>query len=535
MANKHKVLVADAISQEGIDILGENLSVAYEPKITAEELLGKIGDFDALLVRSRTKVPAEVIKQGRKLKVIGRAGVGVDNIDVPAATEAGIVVLNSPEGNTASAAEHTLALLMTLARLLPAADRSVKEGRWERERFTGCELFNKTLAIIGLGKVGTRVAVAAQSLGMKVVVYDPLITTERAAQLNVQKLPLEEIWPKADFITVHAPKTPETSNMIDSVAISKMKRGVRIINAARGGIINEIALAKAIEEGKVAGAAVDVFEKEPPNGSPLLNLADKVVLTPHLGASTHEAQFNVAIDLAEQIRDYLKTGIAKSPVNLPSMRPEVMKELGGNVWLAEAMGTIAAELNSGNIRSLEIVAAGRLAAKDNAPLVVAGLRGILSKRIEGVTYVNAQLIARNNGIQVRASKSEDTTQYHDELTVIASSEQQVSSLSGTILAHNEPLITKINSYPINLNPVPMMLFTCHKDRPGMVAKVAGVLQNHDVNISNMSLARVGVRQEAVMVMGVDDPLGSEILSELATIDGINTAHFVSLMRPPQPF
>jgi D-3-phosphoglycerate dehydrogenase len=528
----YKVLVADSISQEGIDILSESLSVTYNPKITGDELLETIGDFDGLLVRSRTVVSAAVIRKGKRLKVIGRAGVGVDNIDVPQATETGIVVLNSPEGNTASAAEHTLALMMTLARMVPAADRSVKDGQWERQRFIGCELFNKTLAVIGLGKVGTRVAKAAQALGMKVIVYDPLVTAEKASELNVQKLTLDEIWSKADLITIHAPKTAETVNMINSSVLAKLKHGVRIINASRGGLIDEAALATAIAEGKVAGAALDVFEHEPPNGSPLLALADKVVLTPHLGASTHEAQFNVAVDLAEQIRDYLKTGMAKSPVNLPSMRPEVMKELGKYVWLAESMGTIASELNSGNIRSLEIVSAGPLAQKDNAPLIVAAVRGILSKRIQGVTYVNAQLIARNNGIQVRAGKSEDTSHLHEELTVIVASDKQVSSLSGAVLAHDEPLITKINSYPINLNPVPMMLFTCHKDQPGMVAKVAGVLQKHDVNISNMSLARVGVRQEAVMVMGVDDPLGAAILAELTKIDGVNTAHFVSLMPAP---
>lgn len=524
----YKVLVADSISQEGIDILSEHLAVTYNPQITAEELLETIIKYDGLLVRSRTTVSADVIKKGKSLKVIGRAGVGVDNIDVSAATEAGIVVLNSPEGNTASAAEHTIALMMTLARSIPAADRSMKEGKWERNRFTGCEVFNKTLAIVGLGKVGTRVARAAQSLGMKVIVYDPLVTAERANELNVQKLPLEEIWTTADFISIHAPKTAETMNMINSTVLGKLKSGVRIINASRGGLIDEIALAQSIREGKVAGAALDVFDQEPPEGSPLLDLADKVVLTPHLGASTHEAQFNVAVDLAEQIRDYLKTGIAKSPVNLPSMRPEVMKELGKYVWLAESMGTIASELNSGNIKSLEIVSSGRLSHKDNAPLVVAALRGILSQRIEGVTYVNSQLIARNNGIQVRASKSENTDQIHDELTVIVTSEKQVSSLSGMVLAHDEPLITKINSYPINLNPAPMMLFTRHKDQPGMVAKVASLLQKHNVNISNMSLARVGVREDAVMVMGVDDPLGPDILKELTKAQGINTAHFVAL-------
>lgn len=528
-----KVLVADTISQEGIDILSESLSVTYNPKISAEQLLETVADFDALLVRSRTTVSAQVIQKGKRLRVIGRAGVGVDNIDVTAATEAGVVVLNSPEGNTASAAEHTVALLMTMARLLPTADRSVKEGKWERERFIGCEVFNKTLAVIGLGKVGTRVAQAAQALGMKVIAYDPLVTAERAAELNVQKLSLDEIWPKADFITVHAPKTTETTKLIDEAALTKMKKGVRIINVARGGIVDEKALAQAIQEGKVAGAAIDVFEKEPPNGSPLLNLAEKVVLTPHLGASTHEAQFNVAIDLAEQIRDFLKTGVAKSPVNLPSMRPEVMKELGKYVWLAESLGTIAGELNSGNIKSMEIVAAGKLASKDSSPLVIAAARGILAKRIQGVTYVNAQLIARNKGIQVRASKSENTTQFQEELTVIATSDKEITSASGTVLAHDEALITKINSYPINLYPMPMMLFTFQKDQPGMVAKVAGVLQRHDANISNMGVARLGVREEAVMVMGVDDPLGTEILKEVADINGIKAAHFVSLTPPPR--
>jgi D-3-phosphoglycerate dehydrogenase len=530
----YKVLVADEISQEGIDILGEALSVTYKPKITAEELLECIGDYDGLLVRSRTVVCDEVIRKGRKLKVIGRAGVGVDNIDVRVATEFGIVVLNSPEGNTASAAEHTVAMMMALARLIPMADRDLKEGKWERSKYIGCELFNKTLAIIGMGKVGTRVALAAQALGMKVIVSDPLVTEERAAELNVQKANLEEIWPKADFITLHTPKTAETTKMINADVLSKTKRGVRIINASRGGVIDEEALASALAEGRVAGAALDVFEEEPPKkDSPLFKVADKLVMTPHLGASTHEAQYNVALDLAEQICAYLQTGIAKSPVNLPSMRPEVLKELGKYVWLAEAMGTIASELSSGTIRRLEVVSSGRLATKDNTPLVIAAVRGILTKRIQGVTYVNAQLVARNNGIQVRASKSEDTSQYHEELTIIASSDNRVSSLSGTILAHDEPMITKINGYPINLNPVPMMLFTSHTDQPGMVAKVSAILQKHDINISNMSLARLGVRQAAVMVMGIDDPIGANILNELTSLTGIYTAHFVSLMPMPR--
>jgi D-3-phosphoglycerate dehydrogenase len=524
----YKVLVADEISQEGIELLSNGTAVTYSPKIKPEELLIAIGDYDGLLVRSRTTVTKDVIKAGGKLKVIGRAGVGVDNIDVTAATEKGIVVLNSPEGNTASAAEHTVALMMSLARLVPAADQSVKEGKWERGKFVGSELFNKTLAIIGLGRVGARVAQTAQALGMKVIVYDPLVTAERAEELNVQKLPLEEIWGKADFITLHTPKTPETTNMINASVLSKMKLGVRIVNVARGGIVDENSLAIAIKEGRVAGAAFDVFEQEPPKDSPLLALADKVVLTPHLGASTQEAQFNVAIDLAEQIRDYLNDGIAKSPVNLPFMRPEFVKELGKYIWLAEAMGTIASELKGGNVSKLEVISVGRLTNKTDAPLVVAALRGMLAKRIEGVTYVNAQLIARNNGIQVVSSKSQETSQFDEELRVIVTSEEGVTSLTGTILAHAEPMITEINSHPVNLYPVPMMLFTEHKDEPGVVAKVASVLAKHDVNISNMSLARIKVRSEAVMVMGVDDILSKEVLCELSNLTALNSANFVSL-------
>ena len=333
-----RVLIADEISEEGIKLLSDSLQVDYQPEITADNLQVAIGDYDALLVRSRTKVTANIIKAGKKLKVIGRAGVGVDNIDVNIATECGIVVLNSPEGNTASAAEHTMALMMSLARHIPAADTSTKKGAWERKKFIGSELFNKTLAVIGMGKVGGRVVLTAQALGMKVIVFDPFLTLERAAELKVLKVSLEELWPKADFITIHAPLTKETTKLINQSTLSKMKTGVRIINAARGGIIDEVDLAAAIKSGRLSGAAIDVFENEPPSGSPLFELDDKVILTPHLGASTHEAQFNVAIDLAEQIRDYLQTGIARSPVNLPSMKPEAVRELGKYIWLSEANG-----------------------------------------------------------------------------------------------------------------------------------------------------------------------------------------------------
>jgi D-3-phosphoglycerate dehydrogenase len=291
------ILVADEISPEGIDVLKEQLKVSYQPSIAPGELVEKIAEFDAVLVRSRTKITEDVIRAGKKLKIIGRAGVGVDNIDITVATECGVLVVNSPEGNTASAAEHTIALMMSLSRMIPAADQSLKAGKWERNKFVGSELFNKTLGVIGLGKVGNRVAQTAIALGMKVLVFDPLISSDRASQMNMKSVSLEEIWRNADYITLHTPKTRETTNLISSAVLSRVKPGVRIINASRGGVIDEAALAKAIKDGRVAGAALDVFENEPPGDSPLLECGDKIVMTPHLGASTVEAQFNVAIDL----------------------------------------------------------------------------------------------------------------------------------------------------------------------------------------------------------------------------------------------
>ncbi len=529
-----RVLVADEIDKEGIAILSSALEVDYQPAISPEDLLKAIPGFDAILVRSRCKVTKDVIEKGKRLKLIGRAGVGVDNIDLNAATEAGVLVVNSPEGNTASAAEHVLALMFSLARKVATADASMKAGKWERNKFLGSELFNKTLGVVGLGKVGGRVAQAAHAVGMKVLCYDPLISPERAAELHVTSVSLDEIWSRSDFISVHAPKTSSTANMINDQVFAKMKPGVRIINAARGGIIDEDALVRAIESGHVAGAALDVFGNEPLGDSPLLKLGEKVVLTPHLGASTHEAQFNVAIDLAEQIRDHLTGGMARSPVNLPFMRPEIMRVLGKYIWLAEAMACMAGELCDVTVNEVEIAVHGPLAGKDITPLTIAALRGLFVSKMESVTYVNAQLVAKSHGIQVKETKSEDG-QERDEVTVTVSGTGGRAVISGTILAHDEPIITKINDYPINLTPQRYMLFTCHKDQPGMVAKVAGVLGDFDVNISTMSVARRGVRQDAVMVMTLDDHLKGNLVSELGKAAGIHSVKFVSLDRVSPAF
>jgi D-3-phosphoglycerate dehydrogenase len=526
--NMPKVLIADEISEEGITLLKQAVEVDYRPQVSFEEMLAIISNYDGLLVRSRAKVTKEIIEKAKRLKIIGRAGVGVDNIDLKAATEAGILVINSPEGNTASAAEHALALMFALARKIPLADASVRSGKWDRNSFIGCELFNKTIGIIGLGKIGSRVAQTANALGMKVLGYDPLISAERANEINVQNVGLDEIWAKSDFISIHTPKTRETTHLIDEKVLAKIKPGVRIINAARGGIINEAALCQAIHDGKVAGAALDVFEEEPLKDSPLKNMSDKVVLTPHLGASTHEAQFNVAIDISEQIRDYLSGGHVQSPVNLPFMRPEILKSLGKYVWLAEAMGSVAVELCGGTIKEIEIKTSGNLSQKDTRPMTAAVLRGAFYNKVETVTYVNAHLIARNHGIVVKEVKEEDMVAERDELSVTIRSQSDQSNIAGTVLAHDEAIITRINEFPINLTPQKYMLFTSHKDKPGMVAKVANVLGGFDINISTMAVARKGVREEAVMVMTLDDSLGVDLMKQLTSTDGIHMAKFVTL-------
>ena len=526
-----KVLVADEISPEGIEILRKAVDVDYLPEVEASELLKIIPNYEGLLVRSRCKVTKEVIEKADKLRIVGRAGVGVDNIDLQAATEKGVLVINSPEGNTASASEHTLALMMSLSRFIPAADASMKAGKWDRNQYLGSELFNKTLGVVGLGKIGSRVAHAAQALGMKVIAYDPFMSAERAQELNVKLGSLDEIWSESDYITLHTPKTRDTTGLINADVIKRMKPGVRIVNAARGGLIDEAALAEAIRDGKVAGAGLDVFSDEPLKDSPLRDLGAKVVLTPHLGASTEEAQFNVAIDTAEQISDYLTGKNVKSPVNLPSMRPEVMKQLGKFVWLAEAMAAIAGEFLQGNIREIDISIGGELAQKDSSPLATAALRGLFASRMEGVTYVNAAIVAKNHGVNVKQSSFGASGE--SELTLTLSGDNGESRLTGTIVAHDEPLITRINDFPINLTPQRYMLFTSHRDQPGMVAKVAGILGQFDVNISTMSVARRGAREDAVMVMGLDDPIQKSLLSKIDTADGIHLARFVSLDHLPR--
>ncbi len=524
-----KVLVTDKLNTAGLDILKQVAEVDYKVGISAEELKKIIKNYNALLIRSQTKVTKDIIDAcSSSMKIIGRAGVGVDNIDLDAATQKGIIVVNSPEGNTTAASEHTIAMIMSLARLIPAADTSMKKKEWRRADFLGFELFSKTLGIVGLGKIGARVGKIAQAMGMKIITYDPFVSQDFVSQLRFQLVTLDEIWKRSDIITFHVPKTAETVNLLNKETIQKCKRGVRIINCARGGIINELDLAESIKSGHVAGAAFDVFDEEPLKDSSLLELGDKVVLTPHLGASTEEAQLNVALDVAEQIRDVLSGGFARSAVNLPAMKAETIAEVKSFMTLAAILGTVVGQLAEGKMQEIQIEAKGELAKKNTDPLTVAVLKGVLSSSLEGVNFVNAPIIAKSRGIKIVESKSFDTGDYVEELKITLRTDKSTKILSGTLLAQAIPAIIQIDSYSINATPAEHMLLTHHQDKPGMIAQVSTILWQGNINISSMHVGRKGPREMSVMILNLDDPIPAELVKKVSQVQGVLEAKYLKL-------
>ncbi|MBD2326748.1 phosphoglycerate dehydrogenase [Alkalinema sp. FACHB-956] len=524
-----KVLVSDPIDQVGIDILSQVAQVDVNTSLSAEELVKVIGEYDALMIRSGTRVTKDVIEAGSNLKIIGRAGVGVDNVDVPAATRKGIVVVNSPEGNTIAAAEHTLAMMMSLSRYIPAANESMKAGKWDRKSFTGVEVYKKILGVVGLGKIGAHVATVAKAMGMTILAYDPFISKERAEQLGCKLVELDTLLREADYITLHIPKTSETANLIDETSIAKMKPTVRIINCARGGIINEAALAKALEEGRIAGAALDVFDAEPLGESPLRALGKDLVLTPHLGASTEEAQVNVAIDVAEQIRDVLLGLPARSAVNIPGLRPDVLEALKPYLQLAETLGNLVSQLAGGRIDSLNIGLRGELATNQSQPIVIAALKGLLSHALqERVNYVNASIEAKERGIHVIETRDASVKDYSGSLMLTAKGALGEHSVSGALLGDGEMRVISIDEFPVNVPPNKYMLFTLHRDMPGIIGRIGSLLGDLNVNIASMQVGRKIVRGDAVMVLMVDDPLPENTVEEIKRISGIRDAYTVTL-------
>ena len=523
---KPKILVTDPISEEGLKRLREFAEVDIALRLGEGELAEKIRDYDALIVRSGTQVTRKIIEAGRKLKVIGRAGVGVDNIDVEAATEYGVLVINAPEANTISAAEHTVALLLSLARKIPQANKSLKAGEWDRRKYMGVEVRGKTLGIIGLGRIGAEVARMALGLGMKVVAYDPYVSQERAKELGVSLLPFDEVIRTADFLTVHVPLTNETYHMISDREFEMMKDGVRIINTARGGVIDEAALVRAIKSGKVAGAAIDVFEKEPPRDNELLKL-EEVIVTPHLGASTEEAQRSVAVVIAEEVQRALRGEPVKNAVNLVYVPAEILDAIRPFLTLAERLGKFTAQIISGRIESVDISYQGEVATKDTRLIGIAMLKGFLSQFAD-VNYVNAQLIARKMGIRVTETKTEDAENFSSLIGITVKTDKVERTVAGTVFGKNDLRIVKIDGYRVDAVPSGYMLICSYIDKPRVIGPVGVILGDHGINIAAMQVGREKIGGRAVMVLNVDNPVSEDVLEKVKTVDGISDVKLVKL-------
>ena len=526
-----KVLVSDPIDQAGIDILSQVAQVDLHPGLNPLELKGAISGYDALMVRSGTQVTAEVIEAATSLKIIGRAGVGVDNVDVAAATRRGVLVVNSPEGNTIAAAEHTLAMMLALTRNIPQAHGSMLAGEWDRKTYVGNELYKKALGVVGLGKIGSHVAKVCQAMGMVVLAYDPFIPTERAQRLQVQLVTLEALFEEADYITLHIPKTSETANLVGERLLGLMKPTARLINCSRGGVVDEAALVKALDTNRIAGAALDVYDQEPlAAASTLRSLGETLILTPHLGASTAEAQANVAIDVAEQIRDVLLGLPARSAVNIPGLSPELMEQLRYHLCLAEQLGHFVSQLAGGNVHELEVRLQGELAAWPSQPLVIASLKGLLSSALgDGINYVNAGLEAKGRGIKVVEIKDEATREYSGgSLQLSCRSSSGLHSLTGVVFAGDELRITRVDGFPVSVPPSNHMIFTRHRDMPGIIGRLGSLLGRHNVNIASMQVGRRIIRGDAVMVLCVDDPIPDGLMGDVTSIDGIREAYAINL-------
>jgi D-3-phosphoglycerate dehydrogenase len=510
-----RILVAEPVAAEGVDILRAHHEVDVRPGLSPEELRAAVPDYDALVVRSQVKVDADLIAAGSRLVVIGRAGVGVDNVDLDAATRAGIVVVNAPTGNTIAAAEHTLALMLALARRVPAADASLRQGEWARSRFTGTELRGKTLGVIGLGKIGLAVADRARALEMSIVGYDPYVSVEQAAHHGIELAELDQLLGRADVVTVHVPVTRQTRGLIDGEAIARMKPTAFVLNVARGGVVDEAAVAAALEDGRLGGAAIDVFDHEPPTGSPLLS-APNTVLTPHLGASTAEAQVLVATEVAGQILDVLDGRPARYAVNAPLLTPETAQAIAPYLPLAETLGRFFAQFARAGVRTMTLEIAGELAAHDGTPLVAAALRGLLETvTTERVNLVNAATLARARGITLVERKTPEAGRYAALLTLQGESDGRAVTVAGTIAA-GEPRLVRLDDYWMDMAPAETMLVTRHRDRPGTMGRVGLLLGGSDINISAMHLARRQPREDAFMVLALDDDVPAETVEAIRT-------------------
>jgi D-3-phosphoglycerate dehydrogenase len=526
-----KVLVCDPISEAGLDILRKVAEVEEAIGLPEDELIKKTGDCEAIMVRSGTKITRRVLEHSPKLQIVGRAGVGVDNIDVPAATEHGVIVVNSPAGNTVAVAELALGMMLTLVRKLTPAHNSVVAGEWKRSKFLGTELYGKTLGIVGVGKIGIEVAKRAQSFGMSVIGFDPFLTSARAAQLGIEAVSLEEVWEKSDFITLHTPLTKDTRHLVNAKVLASMKSNAIILNCARGGIIDETALYEAISSGQIGGAGLDVYEVEPPQASPLFSLSN-VILTPHLGASTEEAQVEVALDVARQIVDVLGGRPPQSAVNLPPLPPESREFIAPFLNLMEKLGRVQAQIRKGRIEKVEITYCGDLATHDVRALTRVFLKGLLMGTVDNVSYVNAPALAEARGIQVIQTKNPDSPNYQNLVQTKShrfdEGEMRFRGVDGTIFNGTEPHIVSIQGLRVDVVPEDVLLLIPNHDSPGMVGKVGTILGDANVNIVGMQVGRKAVGERAVMLINLDEPVSDEIIEKIDAVPNLFGARIIDL-------
>ena len=519
-----KVLVSDKLADVGVKMFeeAEGIEVDVKVDLPPEELKAIIGDYHGLAIRSATKVTEDLLQAAVQLKVIGRAGIGLDNVDIPAATKRGIVVMNTPGGNIVTTAEHAVAMILSLSRNIPQGTASLKAGRWDKKMLQGREIFNKTVGVLGYGRIGSIVADRTRGLKMQVIVYDPHVNKDLIEQAGFDVVSLEELYKRSDYITIHVPKLKDTVNLINKQAFDQMKPGVMIINCARGGIVNESDLADALRSGKVGGAALDVFETEPPGKSPLFEF-DNVICTPHLGASTAEAQSNVAVAVAEQIISYLQTGTIISAVNVPSVTGELLAKLRPFLTLADRMGCLQAQLAQGAIKTVTIKYSGDFLGLDMSPVTTAALKGLLTPFLkDDVNFVNAPVIAKERGIKVTESRSVEAEDFTNLITLEVTAADGYNSVSGTIFGKHEPRIVRVNAFRLEVVPEGHLLLIHNLDKPGAIGSIGTVLGQHNVNIARMNVGQERDGGRNVIFLDTDTPAPPETLEQLRALPLVNS-------------
>jgi D-3-phosphoglycerate dehydrogenase len=518
-----KVLIADKLSPAAVAIFKvRGVEADVKTGLSKEELLKIVDQYDGIAIRSATKITKDVIAVAKKLKVVGRAGIGVDNVDIPAATAAGVIVMNTPFGNSITTAEHAIALMMALARELPAANASTHAGKWEKNRFMGVELYGKTLGLIGAGNIGSIVADRAKGLKMHVVAFDPYLSAESAAEKGIEKVELDDLLARADFITLHTPLTPETKGILSAEALAKTKKGVRIINCARGGLIDEAALKAALDSGQVAGAALDVFAEEPAKANPLFG-NEKVVCTPHLGASTEEAQENVALQVAEQISDYLLTGAIVNALNMPSISAQEAQLVKPWISLSEKLGAFAGQLTETSIQAVEILYEGSAAKLNQRALTQAALAGLLKAHMPEVNMVNAPLVAKERGIKVSETRRDQQGVYEGYIQIKVVTPEMTRAVAGTVFADGHPRLIQVKDIKLDAEFAPNMIYVTNEDKPGFIGRLGTLLGDTKVNIANFTLGRSNPGEDSIALVQVDGDVPQTVLDAIRKLPLVKSA------------